>query len=786
MTIAQQTPTKKRVGERGISSAVDILQLMQTDSPVFHLSATFDILNVNEVVEEYFGYSRIHLIGKQINEIIFESDNPITQSLRHILSIESTPHAGKTALPSKLFRWQLTEVFDTTGKSAVFTLTGYDITSYTSKRLSSEKTAHSLKEVLSAIPHAICWKTKELEYLGCNKQFAELVGLDDPEDIVGKTDFHLAWQHYGNMHRKQDLLVMQNGENVLNQERSILLKGNREFVMSVSQSPLYDDDGNAIGIINMFVDITQRKLTERKMLEDKQRSEAVNQAKSDFLANISHDLRTPLNNILVSAQFLNLSEHTQEQGEFISAIGTAGETLLHFVEAILDFGKLESGKIDLHNEPFDLRQVSEDVLSIMSHKAIEKGIELMMSYDEFVPRQLIGDSFCLHRMLINLIDNAIKFTDEGHVLIKFSSLRRFDEKTYIRIAIEDTGIGIEAGKTDYIFERFTKLTPAFKGTHSSTGLGLPVVKELVDQMKGEIQVKGKPGKGSVFTITLPFEKQDVRLQYSRWYRHYSNLRVLIIDDSQLRGQIILKQIATEGSTIIPSKQAEEELLRTSQQNCPYHIIIIDDEITDTSPEKLAGKINSDPQLKNSLLIYFSKPCDLETTTRIKNLGFFEHLIKPVKPSELINRLANAWACWVASEKGHDYLLKSFQPHVLLLENDPLNQKILKLILNEFGCICEVMSAYSEEKMAAHEAYDLVLLGLDKLKSEDCYSVIKSIRQYEDKSNPLPIVGIRSQIDTQRERKLENLAIKSILTKPIDHKELKQTLLENLFGSNLSK
>ena len=364
-----------------------------------------------------------------------------------------------------------------------------------------------LKNITRVLPQYLFWKDAQSVYLGCNENFAQLVGLRSCEDIIGKTDFELNWQPYGLMaedfqQADQDTL---NGHPITNQEEILMLPDGKKIMTLVSKRPIVDDDGSLLGIVGYFTDITALKEKERELRLAKQQAEAANQAKSIFLTNMSHDLRTPLSGLLGMAHLMEQEMESESGQAAVKDLIRAGGQLLNLINEFIEFSKCEAGDLPVYDVKFNLRELIDNVMALHTPAAQEKQLHFDLAWDDQLPTYVIGDATRLHRILLSLISNAIKFTHEGSVTIGLRRLQRKARRLVIECWIQDTGIGIPADKRQQIFSRFTRLHPAYQARYPGSGLGLALAKQFIDDLDGEIYVESLEHQGSTFTFLAPLK-----------------------------------------------------------------------------------------------------------------------------------------------------------------------------------------------------------------------------------------------------------------------------------------
>lgn len=759
--------------------------LYQNNSVIFHLTPRFKIAQTNSVAAQVFNKNTNALINKPLLEIIVNHNNSVTHSLRQLLNLThnpSFPAEPTFQVNNKQYTWELIESTDNNEKQLGFILIGHDVTYYAKRANEYRQISGFLRKLIKIMPNYVVWKDTHSVYLGCNNNFSSLMALEKSNEIIGKTAYSFLSQSDAQAFEEEDKHVVTTGQAIFNKEMTVRFPERERSTVLLTCIPICEKEGHVIGVLSTLTDVTQHPSNAEKPQTSNKETDSTRQAVSDFLASMSHDLRTPLNSIIMSSQFLQENVQDKDQKELVNAIAKSADILLRLVQDILNSVQVENGQLELHTDAFDVRKTTEEIFSMIAHKAREKNLDLILSYNEFVPRLVVGDSFCFHRILFSLLDNAIKFTHTGYVLVKFDSYEINDGKIILSIAVEDTGIGIEKSQLQHIFERFTRLDPTYKGRYKGMGLGLPVVKELVEKMDGHISTASQPQQGSTFSVTLPFAQQKIVTRRSIWNRHYSDLSILVVDDLRPRGQVILKQIASSKGRLVTSGDAIRTLEESKQKAIIYDVILIDCQLTEINSLELARLIKNDDAFKNSLLIYLTNPCSLSSIDAAKQAGFFTLLTKPTKPSELLKTLESAWGQWLLTRKGERFLLDTLNPVVLLIEKDLLLQKMLKLILNELGYIADVKTSCEPDAICKEKSYDILMLDVDSV-NEKVTDLIKKIRENEDISNPIPIILAAEHVKKRDERALLKFAPTRFVSKPIDHLELQQMLLRCLFQCN---
>lgn len=371
---------------------------------------------------------------------------------------------------------------------------------------SAKQTAHVnevfLKNITRVLPQYVFWKDIHSVYLGCNKNYANLVGLGSPEEIVGKTDHDLNWQpvgHTADTFQRGDQDTV-SGYPITNQEEILALPNDKILITLVSKLPIIDN-GKVIGIVGYFTDISELKNKEKELIKAKKQAEAANKAKTEFLMNMSHDFRTPASGIYCMAKLVSKKITDPSVLKLQNLVVNSSAQLLSLLEDVLDYSRIDSDQVKLTFEKVNINSLIQDVVSFLAPKAEEKSLELNI----MLPATSVyyhSDKIILHRIILNLVTNAIKFTDQGSVLVSLKQKQTKTNNNTLIIEIKDTGIGIEKKYHQSIFETFFRVEHADTKKYPGVGLGLSNVNLLLKKLGGKITLKSSLGKGSSFTVYL--------------------------------------------------------------------------------------------------------------------------------------------------------------------------------------------------------------------------------------------------------------------------------------------
>lgn len=476
-----------------------------------------------------------------------------------------------------------------------------------------------INTIINTLPGAVYWKDREGHYLGCNKSVAHMAGFEKPEQLLGKTDFDLCWKEFAPQWREFDLAVMHNNKTYKREESAKLADG-RVITEITIKSPLYNEKNEIVGIIGTSMDITEQKLLEQDLTAAKKKAEEANQAKTEFLENMRHDIRTPLTGIVGFADILKAESTTPEIKEYAENLVASSHALLDLLEEVLEAIRVSSGEIPIMTKKFNIKDTLIHLIELNRAKAAQKRLKLSLHFDEHIPELLIGDKVRIHRVILELIANAMNFTDQGYIKVSVVLAKHEGRDLVLKFIVEDSGIGIPKDKQQEIYLQFKRLTPSYQGIYKGAGLGLSVVKQFVDELEGEIYVESNEPKGSRFTCIIPLREplinddlgveQEMDSYIDKRYKTYdqevkpiiagkekSSQHVLIVEDNKI-AQIIASSILSTldcTSDIAESGKEAVELWRTRH----YDIILMDIGLPDIDGYEITHRIRVEELAKKT-------------------------------------------------------------------------------------------------------------------------------------------------------------------------------------------
>ena len=538
------------------------------------------------------------------------------------------------------------------------------------KQRSAKSLAHItevfLKNITASLPQFLFWKDTNSIYLGCNLNYAQLVGLHSPEEIIGKTDADLHFQPSGHtadifVRGDQDTL---SGHPITNQQEILVLPNGKKLVALVSKLPIKDEDNQIFGIVGYFSDITELKEKEQALQQAKQQADAANQAKSQFIANMSHDIRTPLAGLLGMAEILAGKLKAPDDQAAIQDILNSGRLLLDLLNEIIEFSKLESHTLPVYEFRFNLQELVDSVVTLVKPAAEAKQLPLQVQFDECIPLELIGDSKRLQRILLNLLTNAIRFTHQGMVTVTVKLIRQNRQQVIIQLIVQDTGIGIPVDKQAVIFTRFSRLNPAYQGVYPGSGLGLALVKRFISDLEGEIEVESEDNKGSAFTCSIPlratllsgnksinppFQSNTAPVMHSHLAIPMqsksltkNSKKILLVEDNRLVQFAVQRQLEMLNCMVETADNGAEALKKIKINN--YQLIILDLGLPDQDGCDVAVAIRQwqSRRCQNTPLVALSAHIDSEREHQCYASGISRVLTKPLtsnQAQELLELLA---------------------------------------------------------------------------------------------------------------------------------------------------
>ncbi len=423
-----------------------------------------------------------------------------------------------------------------------------------------------LKNLIDNLPGDIYWKDKNGIWSGVNKRGAQSllqIGfIRDRADVIGKSDYQLFSKDTADEYRKNDLEVMNKKTEMIREEINQLPNGEKIIQLSTKR-PLWDKDGNIVGVVGNTIDISYLKKIEAELKKAIEQSEAANHAKTEFLENMRHDIRTPLTGIVGFADLLKMESDNPRIQEYSENLVASSHALLDLLDEVLEAIRVSSGEIPKLKKKFSLYPTLNHVMELNRARAAQKKLSFSLDIDPTLPQYVIGDKVRLHRVALELIANALNFTDTGFVKLTALLAKRHEGKLVLKLVVEDSGIGIPKDKQHEIYVQFKRLTPSYQGIYKGAGLGLAVVKQFIDELDGEIYVESEVRSGTCFTCIIPLQEP-------------------LLDDALGVDDELEKSIDTPYETTYAQ---QINPIKTDAKQNPYHVLIVEDNLIAQSVAK---------------------------------------------------------------------------------------------------------------------------------------------------------------------------------------------------------
>lgn len=660
---------------------------------------------------------------------------------------------------------------------------------------------NTLDQLLESLPIAVITFKRGL-LLAANKSFHAYMGPEVASLLKPGLNLkdYVSATHAINEGLKTDNAVIDNDATALlyKSDKDAWVRERLKIYKTNSVFDEYDDDGGWWHSINKYypeddtyigirIDINELKRAQEQAI-------VASQAKSEFLANMSHEIRTPMNGVLGMAQVLQGSHLSDDQKECVDMIMRSGEALLTIINDILDFSKIEAGKLEFEAIPFDLEEAAEDVVALMGVSANQKGIELILDYQNGADQLVTGDMGRIRQVLTNLIGNAIKFTSSGFVLLKIR-VAKVDEVLNAHITVKDTGIGIAKKSLEHIFEEFSQADSSTTRVYGGTGLGLSITKSLVKAMNGTIEAESELGKGTMISVQLNLEAggqvigEKVETQKPPETGFYPDSQVLIVDDLPQNLTVLCGLLTNLGITPDTASSAREAIAKIKQkaaQKSKYDLMITDYQMPEFNGHSLVSAIRKKVTLNDLNIMVLSSVVDDTVKSKFSQLSNCSYYPKPVRMSYLRASIEKTLKPSTAnppdqtpvvkeeaSAEQRDETPKTDKKRILIAEDDKTNQLVLKRMLMAMGHELDIAdNGKIACELFQERQYDLILMDIS-MPVMDGVEALKEIRVAENGKKQTPIIAVTAHALKGEKDKFLEAGFNSYLSKPVSGNALQE-------------
>jgi len=762
------------------------------------ISNIADVRNMGcQSEEEVIGKTDFDCYPEEIAAKFFADDQSVIQTGKPVINREEyvlDEKGGK--------RWLLTSKFplrDEKGRIIGLVGIGRDITDRKRMEEAIQHERNLLRTVIDNLPDGIYVKDTACRKTVANRADLRTLGCASEAEALGKTDFEFFPPEVAEKFYADDQTVIRTGQPVINREEYFFDSDGQKHWLLTTKVPLRDQKNEIIGLVGIGHDITKRKRAEEALREaheelaHKNRElQKTSQYKSEFLANMSHEIRTPMNSILGMTELCLETELSPEQRHYLNAVYTSAQSLLSLLNDVLDISKIEAGKMELNEAEFILRTEVGRALKVFGCRAAEKGIELLYYIPHDIPNRLVGDALRLRQVLVNLVGNALKFTERGHVIVRANLESGSNGKgnsdsreCLLHFTVSDTGIGIPPEKQGLIFESFTQADSSVSRRYGGSGLGLAISSKIIEMMGGKIWLQSEVGKGTTFHFTTRFQTVE-KFDPGKTTEDsgLTGLPVLIADDNETT-RILLQEMLTawrmDPRAVGCGEAALAELNRAAATGQPYALALLDINMPGIDGFTAVEQIRKNEALQKTAIVIVSILQTPKMLERLRTLEVDAVFSKPFNSSALLVTIQN-----VLNKKG--YLIKepyhedlettpktehpgtqvAPQPlRILLAEDNPLNQEVATVRLKKRGHTV-VIAADGQEAVSAYqrEHFDLILMDVH-MPNMDGIAATAKIRELEEGTGRhIPIIALTASAMKGDRERLQAAGMDEHVAKPI--------------------
>ncbi len=755
---------------------------------------------VNPAFEKTFGWSRDEVLGRKIDFVPPELEEETQSAIKKMMAAGDETMFFETRRLTKKgdqldVQLNTTPFHDPSGQKVGNIVILNDITERKRAEEAIKNSEQRLSQIFNFLPDPTFVVNNDGTVLTWNQAMENLTGVK-AGDMVGKGNFEHALPFYG---ERRPILIdlVQNWSpeyeekylSIKKEEQTLISEsyhsdlGDEGMYLSATAGLLYDAAGEVAGAIESLRDVTDRKHMEDELIEAKKIADEANKAKSDFLANMSHEIRTPMNAVIGMTHLALKTKLTAKQQDYLNKIQSSANSLLGIINDILDFSKIEAGKLDMESVDFNLEDVLDNLGNLVSVKAQEKeDLEVLFAMAADVPRFLVGDPLRLGQILINLANNAVKFTDSGEIVVSTELVKKNKDQVTLKFSVSDTGIGLTEEQAGKLFQSFSQADTSTTRKYGGTGLGLAISKKLANMMDGKIWVESEPGQGSTFSFTAVFGlgREDVKIRLTP-APNMRGLKVLVVDDNATSRDILRDMLESLSFEVTLAATGQEGIaeIEKADRNKPFEIVIMDWKMPGMDGIETSKRIKKNSKLKHvPQIVMVTAYGREEVMQKAEKIGLEGFLLKPVSPSVLFDTIVQARGeelpdtsriAQVRQEAEALALIKGAK--ILLVEDNKINQQVAKEILEGAGLVVSLADDGQQAVGAVKtNTYDVILMDI-QMPVMDGYTATREIRKLKSDIRNVPIIAMTAHAMAGDEEKSLAAGMNGHVTKPIDPDQL---------------
>ncbi len=754
----------------------------------------FVFLDLNSRVEQIEGIKKQDVLNRRVTEVF-----PAVQDFGLLDVFRRVWHTGMEEYhPITLYQderikgWRENYVYRLRNKEIVAVYE--DITQRKQAEEALKESEEKYRKLIDTSPDGVGLIDEEGTFLKVNPSLGKSLEMD-VQEVEGKTLFDVMPQELARSRLEKGKEAISSG-NVVFFEDQRSGRYLQNYLVPINTS----GDKRTFQVIAR--DITDQKQARAEIEKARQEAEEANRAKSEFLANMSHEIRTPMNSIIGLSNLALYKDMPAQIRDYLRKINASANSLLGLINDILDFSRIEAGKLQMESSTFDLDEIINNLINVLTLETEQKGLELLFDIKPQVPRKLVGDSLRLGQVLTNLANNAVKFTEQGYIILRIERAQEVQppapDEVVLQFSVIDTGIGMSSDQTDKLFQSFTQVDGSTTRKYGGTGLGLTISKHLVEMMNGDIKVHSEPGQGSRFVFTAHLGIAEEAKETSHLApSELQSLRVLLVDDNPAAREVIsdtLRSFSFEVDSVSSGQKALNALQASTDQR-PYDLVVMDWKMPGMDGLETAGHIKSSPHPgREPAILMVTAHGNEEIQEQALQVGVESYLNKPVKPSMLFNAILEIFGRQPSRDpsvsRDDSKNMQGWEQirgaNVLLVEDNLNNQEVAMQLLNKAGLSVQVANNGEQAVQMLGDrrnSIDAVLMDV-QMPVMDGYQATAEIRKSPAASGPgpgedsrLPIIAMTAHaMEGDREKCLQ-AGMDDYIAKPISPRELYATLIK---------